>query len=60
MSEDRCTWSQDDHDGDCYSTGCGSNFILNEDTPDANGFSFCCYCGLPLKQKLYIYDEENV
>jgi hypothetical protein len=54
-----CEWSQDDLDGDWFVTDCGNDFILNDGTPEENKMKFCCYCGKPLKQILYVEENEN-
>ena len=53
MSEKRvkaCEWTQEDWDSDCWQTSCGNAFCLNDGTPSANDFKFCCYCGSPIEE----------
>lgn len=43
-----CKWSRstpEDKGSDCWETGCGNSFILNDGTPHENNIKFCCYCG---------------
>jgi len=39
-----CRWVEDDNGA--YATGCRRYFEVHEDTPEDNGFAFCCYCGV--------------
>lgn len=51
----KCTWSNsegataDDTDTH-WETSCGKDFMLNDGTPDDNGFDYCCYCGKTIDQ----------
>jgi len=46
-----CVWSED-IDGN-WETTCKQMFVLDEGTPEDNGFRFCCYCGKALSEKRY-------
>lgn len=39
-----CNWHQEDDEYGSYETDCGQAFVLNEGTPEENGFKHCCYC----------------
>ena len=54
-----CRWTQDEWDGDTYSTSCGDAFVFIDGTPEENGCKFCCHCGKPLEQVLLEDDEEE-
>lgn len=56
-----CVWTQDGaYDGDAdYNTSCGEMFTFIDGTPKGNGMKFCCYCGLPLVEKLYEPEPEE-
>ena len=55
MAEEFCKWVQNS-DG-WWQTDCKNGFVVNDGTPEENGMKFCCYCGKPLRQKLY--EEES-
>jgi len=51
--EAKCTWSQYDEDEDYWETACGHAFSISDGgTPTDNDFSFCVFCGSPLKSRL--------
>ncbi len=54
-----CTWTQDDDESDTWDTSCGGAFTLIDDTPENNGFKFCCYCGKKVEQVVFVYDAEE-
>ena len=43
-----CTWTQNE-DG-VYETNCDNMFVFNDGGPVENGFRYCPYCGLELKE----------
>jgi len=47
-----CTWSQQEAMGDWWSTSCGNEFTINDDTPKKNGMRFCLFCGGRLYQSV--------
>lgn len=49
-----CTWKED-WEG-TWETGCKNMWVFNEGTPEENNMRFCCYCGKPLKQSIYVED----
>lgn len=53
VEEKVCEWKDEEEsffDG-YWHTSCGNDFsISNSDTPNENGFKFCCYCGKTLKE----------
>jgi hypothetical protein len=56
-----CEWSQDEYDdfeSGAWNADCGETFYICEGTPAENGIKFCCFCGKPLKQKIYKEDIE--
>jgi hypothetical protein len=54
--KDTCNWNQEFED-DFWSSDCGGSFTLNEGPPSENGMKFCCYCGKPLTESPFQYDE---
>lgn len=57
-----CEWSQDcedDLDMGAWNTSCGGTFCVCEGDPAENNMWFCCYCGLRLIQKPFIYKDEE-
>lgn len=60
MAEQKiCVWTQDDFEGDLWVSQCGTDFILNEDSPKKNGMKFCCGCGRELDEDFYKEEESN-
>lgn len=53
-----CVWSQDNEDSDTWGTNCGHYYIINDGTPDENKMKFCCFCGLPIDQEIWVEEEE--
>lgn len=53
-----CTWTED-YDGGVWETQCGQCFTLLEGTPEDNNFSFCCFCGKPMKEIPKIEEEDE-
>ena len=53
-----CVWSEDD-DGGPWSTGCERLFEINEGRPSENGMKFCCFCGQPLEEVPFEYEDES-
>ena len=47
-----CVW-QEDWEG-TWETACKNKWVFNEGTPEDNRMKFCCYCGKPLKQNVYV------
>ena len=43
-----CIWTQNE-DG-VYETNCDNMFVFNDGGPVENGFRYCPYCGLELKE----------
>ena len=43
-----CTWTENE-DG-VYETNCDNMFVFNDGGPVENGFRYCPYCGLELKE----------
>jgi hypothetical protein len=56
---EKCIWSQEDEDSDCYSTSCGNAFVLNDGTPKENSIKFCFNCGKPVEEDLYKRQPED-
>ena len=54
-----CTWTQDDDGSDTWHTGCGHMFTLTDDTPEGNGFKFCCFCGKGLEESPWEEPEDE-
>jgi len=54
-----CTWSQDGDESDIWATGCGQYFCITDDTPTANKFKFCCYCGGLLEESLHTMEVDD-
>ena len=54
-----CNWNQDGEGEQGWDAGCGNRFMLNEDTPSANGMKFCCYCGKKLTESPYEDDQPD-
>lgn len=54
---DHCKWAQDECGG--WETACGNLFDLNEGTPTANGMNYCCFCGKPIDQRPFSWEEES-
>ena len=48
-----CTWTQNDDEDDSYwaAACCDRLFVFNDGTPSENGFAFCPYCGLELREQ---------
>ena len=44
-----CEWTYDEP-SECWDTECDNTFIFNDGTPYINKFSYCPYCGRPLKE----------
>ena len=47
-----CTWTQNDDEDDSYwaAACCDHLFVFNDGGPVENGFRYCPYCGLELKE----------
>ena len=45
-----CTWTQDDEDSYWAAACCDHLFVFNDGGPVENGFRYCPYCGLELKE----------
>lgn len=56
-SPEECTWTQDE--GGTWETACDNLFDLNDGTPSANNMAFCCFCGKPILEKPFSYEEES-
>lgn len=54
-----CLWSQQEQDGDCWSTSCGQEFVVNSGSPSDNKFCFCCYCGKRIEECAWSGEEEK-
>ena len=54
-----CHWDQDGEDCDTWHTDCGNFFCIIDDTPTANEFRHCCYCGKPLVDRPWTDDDED-
>lgn len=47
-----CEWKEESNDYEVvWITSCGEAFVVNEGTPEENGFKFCAYCGRKLIQR---------
>ena len=55
-----CKWTQDDYESDSWNTDCHQSFIFNDGTPEENSAKFCTYCGKPLEQVIFEYDDEGL
>lgn len=51
-----CKWAEDEEG--VWNTDCAGRFIINEGTPMLNDMKFCCYCGKPLDQVDFVYDDD--
>lgn len=49
MANMACIWHECE---ECWETSCGNAFIINDGTPEENGFRFCTYCGEEVEQVL--------
>ena len=54
-TQETCGWYEDD-EGD-WQTDCGELFILTGGPPSEHQMKFCCYCGRPLAEHLYVEEE---
>jgi len=50
-----CAWTE--HEDGYWETKCDGMFVINEGTPLLNGMVFCCYCGKPIEQVDYDFDD---
>jgi DNA repair exonuclease SbcCD ATPase subunit len=48
-----CKWTLDDSEYGVWDTGCGEAVVFEVETPEANGYKYCHYCG-----KLIEFDRE--
>jgi hypothetical protein len=55
---EKCTWSEDE-DG-LWWTACKEIHEFFDGTPIKNGYKYCPYCGKPLKEVEFEYEEEDV
>lgn len=51
-----CIWSEDE-DG-YWNTACGEAWILNDGGPSDNRCNYCFYCGKPIEEKLFVYEDD--
>lgn len=59
-TSDDCTWTQDaSWDGGPWDTSCGNAFEINEGKPSDNHMKFCCYCGKPLIENVYVDSDDH-
>jgi hypothetical protein len=56
--EETCTWYQISEDYD-YSTSCGYDFQVNEQTAIEAGMRFCPSCSLPIEESVDFEDKEE-
>jgi hypothetical protein len=50
-----CTWTENDYaSSDAYDTSCGRAFQFTDDSPSANGFRFCPFCGGELIEERFV------
>ena len=54
-----CNWSQEDDEYGSWETDCGQSFILNDGTPSDNRLKYCCYCGKPLTETPFEWENED-
>jgi hypothetical protein len=40
-----CKWVLEDNEYGVWDTGCGEAVVFDEETPKANGYKYCHYCG---------------
>lgn len=45
-----CKWTEEEN-GEYWSTSCGADHCFISDTPEANGYRYCPYCGRKLETK---------
>ena len=50
ISKEECVWTED-KPHTYWSTGCGEILFLDGSGPEANGMTFCCFCGKRLIEK---------
>jgi hypothetical protein len=43
-TDDVCRWEIEEEDSDCWTTGCGKDFVMLEDSKP-HDFNFCVHCG---------------
>ena len=57
-----CIWSQNELGGNIYYSGCGSEFVMNDDClpPIESGLHYCCFCGKELTQELWGAKADNL
>lgn len=54
-----CTWKTVDEDNNVWGGECGSDWMLDEGTPEENDMKFCPNCGRPLVQVIRSLGEEE-
>ena len=52
-----CSWRQQDHGGECVSTGCGSEYRLDEF--EQGSMIYCCFCGDKMKLVTWTQDDTD-
>ena len=50
-----CAWSEQENGP--WLSACGEDFNLEDGTPVENKMKFCCWCGKPLKEKLFVEED---
>jgi len=50
LDDEKCIWSQDEEEGQDWSSSCGTGFTFNNDAPNDNSFHFCPNCSKPLEE----------
>jgi len=57
QNDKKCVWSQDEEEGQDWSSSCGTTFNFNDDGPSENAFHFCPNCSKPLEEHYHTVDE---
>lgn len=45
QGEETCKWMLDDDEYGVWETRCGEAIVFETETPQANGYKYCHYCG---------------
>jgi len=53
INDNICIWEQTEGNHYAWLTSCNNLFNLEDSTPEENGMKFCCFCGKPIREKLY-------
>ena len=59
MSEETCTWKQEDEYGSWFYADCGMSFCFNDEGVKENGFIYCPKCGKKIVEQLWKTQEDE-